>query len=213
MSSTEMAEDVYNFVKEKGLTSNLVIMGHSMGARVAMTYCMLYPETLKGSVIVDFLPYDYYNDERFKMTRETEAMLKKLVQIDMDQEYKVVAEKIRGSANNKAVADFVMTNIRKDENTGKYRWKCNLPAILKNYGGVIGKPEGKGKEGFKGPVKVIFGGASDYYVKELLGNYKEVFPKFDERKDVKVIPEAGHWVHFVKPKEFIEEVAEFLKKL
>jgi pimeloyl-ACP methyl ester carboxylesterase len=213
MTTREMAADVHNFIKENNLISNLVILGHSMGARVTMAFSHMYPELLKGAVIVDMAPYDYSSDPRFSTGKGTKAMLEKLVKIDMDGDYKEIAEQIRAAAQQKAVSDFVMTNIRKDDESGKYKWKCNLPSILSNFGEVVGVVEGAEKGGFKGSVKVIMGADSEYYFEDVMSSFKKLFPNINEKKDIAVVKGAGHWVHFVKPVEFVDEVSHFLKNL
>jgi len=210
MTSTEMASDVYSFIQKNNLSSNLVIMGHSMGARVSMTFCCQYPEILKAAIIVDLAPHEYRSDPRFNAMQETEELLKKLVKIDMNQDYKTVSEEIKKAAGNKTVGEFVMTNLKRDEN-GHYQWKSNLQAILQNYQEVVGKPEGTGK--FTGPVKVIFGEKSNYYHEDLIPKFSSIFPKFNKDKDLSVIKDANHWVHFAKPVEFIEVVSNFLKEV
>jgi len=213
MSLEEMALDVHSFIEENNIKSNVVIMGHSLGARVAMAYCLHYAQTLSGAIIVDMIPHDYTNDSRYSSTITTKAMLEKLVQVDMNAGYKSVTEQIRAAAGHKMIADFVMTNLKKNEETGNYQWKSNLPVLLKNYGTVLGSFESPSQEKFTGPLKIIFGDQSEYYSKDLLPKFKNIFPDFEEQKNVTVIKNAGHWVHFAQPDAFIQEVSQFLQTL
>ena len=211
MSSIEMAEDVYSFIQNNNISSNLVIMGHSMGAQVLMAFSTQYPEILKAAIVVDFAPHDYKNDPRFSAKQENEELLRKLVKIDLSQDYKVVSEQVKAAAGNKTVGEFIMTNLKRDEN-GKYIWKSNLPAILQNYQILAGPPESK-NEKFTGPLKVIFGEHSTYYAEDLIPKFTSVFPKFNKEKDLAIIKGANHWVHFSKPIEFVEVVSNFLKEV
>lgn len=36
-----------------------------MGARVVMEYATMFPDLIKGVIIVDLAPYDYKNDSNF----------------------------------------------------------------------------------------------------------------------------------------------------
>ena len=213
MTLKEMADDIYNFIQEKNIKSKIVILGHSMGARVTMTFCLHYPQILSGMIIEDKIPYDYDNDTRFKMYKNAKAMIEKLIKIDMNEDPQSVAEQIRKVSGIKMVADFVMTNVKKNEETGKYQWKCNLPVFLESYNKPEGKYESPVQERFTGPLKVIFGDKSEYYSQELLPNFKNVFPHFDENKHVSLVKNAYHWVHFDQPEAFTEEVHQFFKNL
>ncbi len=44
MSLNEMADDIYNFIIEKQIQNNLVLLAHSFGSRIAMNFAMKYPE-------------------------------------------------------------------------------------------------------------------------------------------------------------------------
>ena len=76
MSMEEMANDVHNFIKENNLDSrNVVIMGHSMGAKVTMAFASLFHNLPKGVVVVDYAPYNYLNDPKFGIVKETGNMI------------------------------------------------------------------------------------------------------------------------------------------
>jgi len=213
MTLKEMADDIYAFIQENNIKSKVVILGHSMGARVTLTFCLHYPQILSGVIIEDMIPYDYNNDPRFPIYKKTKALLEKLVKIDLNRGYQSVVEEIRAVSGSKMVADFVMTNVKKNEATGNYQWKCNLPVLLESYSNVEDKFEVSSQERFTGPLKVIFGDKSEYYSKDLLPNFKNVFPHFDEQKHVSVVKNAAHWVHFDQPEAFIEEIHQFLRTL
>lgn len=213
MTLREMAADVHYFLQENNITKNVVIMGHSLGARVAMNFSLHYSHTLTGAIIVDMIPHDYNSDPSFVINSTTRIMLEKLVKIDMNEGYKSITEQIRAAAGNKMVAEFVMTNLKKNEETGNYQWKCNLPVILKDYGNVLGGFESPGQEKFTGPLEIIFGDKSEYYSKALMPEFKNVFPHFEENKQVTLIKDAGHWVHFAQPEAFINKVNQFLETL
>ncbi len=213
MTLQEMAADVHSFLQENNIHKNVVIMGHSLGARVAMNFCLQFPQILTGAIIVDMIPHDYNSDPSFVINSTTRIMLEKLVKIDMDSGYKNITEQIRTAAGNKMVAEFVMTNLKKNEETGNYEWKCNLSVILKDYGNVLGGFENPGQDKFTGPLKIIFGDKSEYYSKDLMPKFKNVFPQFEENKHVTLIKDAGHWVHFAQPQAFIDEASQFLQTL
>ena len=61
---------------------------------------------------------------------------------------------------------------------------------------------------FNGETLFIGGGASDYIKQSDRALLKTHFPK----AKIEMIPEAGHWVHAVKPIELFQSVENFLSK-
>ena len=53
-----MANDIEEFISLKKLNSPILI-GHSMGGKVAMTYALNYPEKISKLIIVDIAPKYY----------------------------------------------------------------------------------------------------------------------------------------------------------
>lgn len=50
-------------------------MGHSMGAKVTMAFASLYSNIPKGVIVVDYAPYNYLNDPKFGVIRQTGDMI------------------------------------------------------------------------------------------------------------------------------------------
>ncbi len=61
MTYAEMAEDVAGFIAEQGLTDPIV-MGHSMGGKVAMQLALSDPDSVKALIVVDIAPVTYGHD-------------------------------------------------------------------------------------------------------------------------------------------------------
>ena len=62
MSYEEMADDVYNFLSLKGMADEnkgAILVGHSMGGKVAAMTSLKYPDVIKGCVIMDICPVSY----------------------------------------------------------------------------------------------------------------------------------------------------------
>ena len=53
-----MADDLYEFIDEHKL-KNPVIIGHSMGGKVAMWFALEYPDLLEKLIVVDISPAKY----------------------------------------------------------------------------------------------------------------------------------------------------------
>lgn len=212
MTSAEMAGDVYHFIKEHKLDSkDVVILGHSMGARVTMSFAVNYPLVPKGVIVVDFAPYNYFKDPRFQVVRSMRDMIQRLTRIPLEGDWKDVKQAVNDIAVSKDAAGLILMNIVPD-GEGKYKWKPNIHAIANRYEDLIGKEWEEGPK-YSGPRRIICGEKSDYISMDILPHYNKVFNNFDPKKELVFIKDAGHWVHFQKPTDFIEEVTSFLQNL
>ncbi len=116
---------------------------------------------------------------------------------------------------SKAIRDFLLTNLQKDSK-GNYQWQMNLSVISKDYPllnswGDSEKEnyEDDGNENFReflGETLFIKGGNSNYLLQEYSTQTLVLFPK----AKVKVISDAGHWVHNEQPVQFFKIVNKFL---
>jgi pimeloyl-ACP methyl ester carboxylesterase len=69
---------------------------------------------------------------------------------------------------------------------------------------IVGWPGTTGT--FDGPVLFLTGGLSTYVLPEHRDSIRALFPKARFAR----IPDAGHWLHAEKPREFEETVRAFL---
>lgn len=100
-----------------------------------------------------------------------------------------------------------------DNTTTKYKWRINIPAI------EAALPEIRDfslsnelKQGLKydGPTMFI-GGAKSSYIRQD-AEHKQYLANFFPSANTTLIPDAGHWVHFDKPNEFVDALKPFLIK-
>ena len=213
MTYQEMSDDLYNFFSENQLLDTVnIVMGHSMGARLAMEFVIRYPELSKGVIIVDLAPYKYLEDKSFTYVDSMYNMLGRFVQIDVNRDPKLVKKDIIAAAEDKDVGELVATNVVPDGHGG-HMWRINMEAIHGNFKTQILNTEYKGAEKYDGPVKVILGGESEYTGPEVVSSYETVFSNIDLGKDVEFVDKAAHWVHFSQPQKFIQIVSDFLDKV
>ena len=77
------------------------------------------------------------------------------------------------------------------------RWRLNLDVLEAEMDKIIGWPADLSGS-FTGPTLFVSGGASDYVTPDHRPVIKTLFPKARFAK----IPNAGHWLHAEKPREF-----------
>lgn len=104
---------------------------------------------------------------------------------------------------SQTLRQFLLSNIVQVDDT--YRWRINLESINVNFKHNIAlfPPV---QSTFSGPTYFIGGGNSVFLQPKDHEAIKKIFPsaRFD------YIPDAGHWLHAEKPKEFLQLVTQFL---
>ena len=215
MTLEDMAVDVATLINELNLV-NPVLLGHSLGGRVAMKCCLQYPGLFKGVLIVDILPINYYDKKsKFYWVSEMETLLQGLANLDLNRSINEIRIDIKKYEKNDDVVNFVLTNIDKI-GPNKHKWRCNIKAIMNNFNSFINEiiytvPN----QTYNGKFKAILGEKSDYsrISAEDSQTFEQVFHNFNVKEDVDIIKDGGHWVHFDKPYLFAESVSKFLAKV
>jgi pimeloyl-ACP methyl ester carboxylesterase len=211
MTYPELAEDVIRHMIKKGI-KKFTLLGHSMGAKVAMNMATMVPDMLDGVMIVDSAPKDHSND--LAIYKTSKDVIDKLSDYDItDKTRKEVMDDFKDMFNG-SVANLLGTNLTYVNNDSDIvTWRVNLDAIKKNYNNII-KWENRGTP-YKGPLKILIGEKSHIFP---ISVFKPVFPDIVD-EDIVIIKDAGnfinlgHWLHSDKPRETIIEITKFLDKI
>ena len=194
-----MSEDIYELMVDERL-EKVMLLGHSLGGKVAMYFTVTYPDKVDKLVVVDIGPKKYpvtnqfvidaldqFNPQDLASRKEAEEILTKHI-------------------DEVGVRQFLLKNLYWDDNQ-KLRWRFNLSAIkqhLKNVGEVTPIPS----DPIDIPVLFLKGEKSDYIFTGDIKLINSMFP----HAHLEVIPAAGHWIHADQPIVFFKTVAEFLLK-
>ncbi len=200
---TDMAGDLFNFIKQHQLNKPIII-GHSMGGKAAIRFSLEFPDQLSKLIVVDIS----MSSSSKKKEEEHKTIVKSLLNLNLEN------ISTRQEADTflsdyipvKQVRQFLLKNLTRDRN-GEFKWKLNLQALEKNMpeimGGVISL-----NENFK-PVQVpslfIKGEKSDYLKDEDFEEIQKYFTHTISRS----LP-AGHWIHVEQPGQFLEHVQNFI---
>ena len=174
------------------LTGPSDILGHSMGGKAAMVLALTRPELVRRLVVADIAPVAYDHTQLDKIA----AMRR----VDLDRVTSRAEAADMMGLNDPGLAAFFLQSLDLE---GK-RWRLNLKALAANMPGIMGFPEVSAV--FKGPALVLTGARSDYVLPEHHARIRALFPHARFAK----IPDAGHWLHAEKPREFVAEVESFL---
>ena len=191
-----MVEDVLQFMQDKNI-EDPILMGHSMGGKVAMNLAVAYPEKVQKLIVVDIAPKAY--------DMQNYIVLKGLLSIPIQQvsSRQHADEILAQHIDEPDVRQFLLKNLQRRPEGG-FKWKLNLPAVADNIR-KIGLPlQYKGK--FEKPTLFVRGSRSNYVLDEDFPMIKEIFPSAQfETLD------TGHWVPAEKPKEFVDVVLRWLR--
>ncbi|WP_413723705.1 alpha/beta fold hydrolase [Sodalis sp. RH16] len=186
-----MSGDVAALLDELQL-GKCIIIGHSMGGKVAMALSALMPDRIAALVVIDIAPVAYptrHHDPVFAALRRVEkagAAQRSEAALLMEQDI-----------DDKDTIQFLLKSFSQGA------WRFNIDALWENYPALIGWKE---IPPWDGPVLFIRGGLSPYVKEEYSEAIRRQFP----RARAHVVAGAGHWVHAQKPEATLRAVVRFL---
>lgn len=198
MSYELMADDVLQVLIKENI-DECILLGHSMGGKVAMQFAALHPEKLKALIVADIAP------KRYKPGHLEIIAALKSMKFDKVKSRADAQKQFSELIQDPGVRNFLLKNLHRNED-GTYRFKMNLPAIEKAYDHIIGEIE------FSWPLNVptlFLKGAKSRYIQP--HDQAEIEQWFTE-VEFEEVSEAGHWLHADNPQEFLLKVQDFLEQ-
>lgn len=192
-----MANDLAEFIEQNHL-KNSIILGHSMGGKVAMQFAIDHTEKFDKLIVVDIAP-KFYPVHHTNILQGLHAI--NLLTLQSRTE---ANETLKQFESNEGVRQFLLKNLYRNTETGHFDWRFNLPTLTKEIAN-IGDEITSNKE-IKNETLFINGSESSYILLEDKINISKIFPN----TTFKTIQNAGHWVQADKPKEFVELVLKFI---
>ncbi|TYA55144.1 alpha/beta fold hydrolase [Formosa maritima] len=191
-----MVEDLKNYCEANKL-NEIILLGHSMGGKVAMLFAATYPELVSKLLIADISP-------RFYPTHH-DAILEGLSSLDFKK------MESRGEAEDqlfKYVSDygtrqFLLKNLYWNDEK-ELALRVNLEALKENIE-EIGEALPIHAQ-YKGDTLFLRGDKSEYIGLQDESIIKSHFPN----SKIVTISNAGHWLHAENPNDFYNEVMSFL---
>lgn len=195
---TSMSRDILELTEDLEL-KQVLLMGHSMGGKVAMQFALEHPGHVEKLVVVDIAPVEY--------TPRHDAVIAGLNAIPLDSlKSRSEADTIlSGHVEDAPTRAFLLKNLYRNEHK-TFAWRMNLSALARGYADIGAAPEVV-TEPYSGPVLFIKGGDSDYLLPQHQKPIQARFPN----AGFKIIAGAGHLPHVEKPVAFTRLVEQFLK--
>ncbi len=194
-----MVDDLLSFLEEKQIFK-AHILGHSMGGKVAMHFALQHAAFVEKLIVADIAPVTYsaHHQDVFAGLLAVPINV-----IQSRQEAEQILGKYIGEND---VVQFLMKALyRKDDN--QFAWRFNLDDIIPQYENILGFEVQEGIS-FEGKTLFLSGETSNYIKDSYRDKMQELFPNLG----LQTILGAGHWLHSQKPKEFIENVKQFIKE-
>jgi pimeloyl-ACP methyl ester carboxylesterase len=196
----------------------VVLVGHSMGGKVAMQLALRHPELLRALVVVDVSPSEYPvrggrtddPDEEASPFGDYIAAMRGL-DLDALESRAQADEALAPAVPSRMVRSFLLQSLVREGlgAGGGWRWRLNLEALERDLGELRGFPEPPPGATFDGPVLWIAGANSTYVLPEDRPRMDELFPGTRLVR----IKNAGHWVHSEQPEIFTETLRRFLDRV
>jgi pimeloyl-ACP methyl ester carboxylesterase len=197
MSFEDMCGDIIKLLNHYGL-QKISILGHSMGGKIAMDFAAAYPEFVEKLIIADVAPYKY--DAHHK---EVFEVLDAMDFSKFSNRAEIEAFIVSKLPQDKATAQFILKNIKRNEDTLVFEFKFNLKTLKSCYNYLI---ERIAPAGFDGKVLFLSGEHSNYITASTSTFLFDLYPQ----AEIEIIPDAGHWIHADNPEAVFEKVLNFV---
>ncbi|GGK75359.1 alpha/beta fold hydrolase [Rufibacter glacialis] len=193
-----MTDDILEFIEQHQLQAPMII-GHSMGGKVAMNFALQHPDQLSKLLVADIAPkyYPPHHDDILEGFRSID-----LASIQNRQE---ADDQLAVKVSDYGTRQFLLKNLYRQEDNS-FGWRLNLDAIERNLDQVLS--DIVSETPFTKPTLFLRGSNSRYIKPEQdLPQIQALFPQ----ATIQTIENAGHWLHAEQPQEFYRLAMEFLQ--
>ena len=195
---SSMAEDVATLI-ENECSKPPIVLGHSMGGKVAMYLSIMRPQLVAQLIVVDIPP------ARSTGTPIDYVRAMQAIPLTTLAHRRDVEELLRETIPDERVRGFLVTNIiTRPEGLA---WAVNLDVIEKNFETILDWPDLLTTQHFSQQTLFLVGENSTFVGPE----HETVIQQFFPASSRQVIKNAGHWVHVENTSAFLKAVRVFLE--
>jgi len=187
-----MTDDLFDFIDEHDI-EDPIILGHSMGGKVAMRFALENPQLVSKLIVVDI------SLKAYGPRKQHRSIIQAMKSVDLSalKNRSDVEEQISQLVPEIRIRQFIMKNLHRKEKD-EFEWRINIPGIEKNLDQLFDGIDTITK--FDKPTLFVKGGASDYI---LLDDYDQIRYNFPNAEII-TIADASHWVHVESPERFYQ---------
>ncbi len=187
-----LTDDLFDFIDENEIEDPILI-GHSLGGKVAMRFALENPHLIKKLVVVDITLKAYGPREHHQ--KIIDAM--KAVNFSNVVTRSDVEKQLEAAIPELHIRQFIMKNLHRIDKSD-FEWRIYLAGLENNLDHMFDAIETTTK--FEKPTLFIKGGASDYILREDFDQIRYNFPN----AEIITIEGASHWVHVEAMERFYQ---------
>ena len=187
-----MAEDVLETLSSLNV-HKFVVVGHSMGGKIAMKLADLAREQTEKLVVLDITPIQYHENHHAEIFQALFAVQQENVASRLE-----AAKIMRKYLHEEMVIQFLLKSFNKGQ------WLFNVQALFDHYPDIMAWEK---VEKINRPALFLRGGDSFYISKP--EHFAAINEQFSQAK-IEVIENTGHWLHGEKPDEVIKHMQAFV---
>lgn len=187
-----MAEDVLETLSSLNV-HKFVVVGHSMGGKIAMKLADLAREQTEKLVVLDITPIQYHESHHAEIFKALFAVQQENVASRLE-----AAKIMRKYLHEEMVIQFLLKSFNKGQ------WLFNAQALFDHYPDIMAWEK---VEKINRPALFLRGGDSFYISKP--EHFAAINEQFSQAK-IEVIENTGHWLHGEKPDEVIKYMQAFV---
>lgn len=203
----DLRNDLEEFFEQQQI-EKAIVLGHSMGGKVAMWFAADFPEKIEKLVIADIAPKDYLTLKEDSQFHLHQNILLAMQEIDfsMIRSRNDVDDFMSEKIDDARIRQFLLKNVEKDKNTKQYKWRLNAEVLYDHLDEIVSGVTRSWLDDripiTSYPVVFIRGLLSNYILDDDKTLITEIYP------DAKIvdIPGAGHWLHAEQPEKFMKAV-------
>lgn len=200
VSYAAVAADLVELLDQQDLETVLLV-GHSMGGKVAMWLALEQAVRVAGLAVVDIAPVSYPN--RFA------TIYSALESVDFGHlDSRADADiQLARRLPDKGLRQYLLQNLK--QVAGGWRWRINLEGLQQGMDQITAFPTDLEGRQYPGKALFIHGSDSDY----VTAAHGEPIRRYFPFSRLRIIPAAGHWVYAEQPEAFISVLRPFLTQL
>lgn len=211
---TTMATDVIAHIREKAW-NDVILVGHSMGAKVAMLVGLHEPSLVSKLVVIDNMPRAHTLSPNFHNDLvgmcQVEAQAHELAEKPPGIRATKIESILTNHEPDPRVRFFLLTNIKRIDKKSdqKHLLIFRVPVLNFLKDDVLAKlgdwPQVEAK--FDKPVLVMAAKHSEFVKKEHYSQFDEYFSQVEIQEF-----DCGHWIVSDEPEKFVKSTVEFITR-
>lgn len=193
-----LTADLSDFIEDYEI-KDPILLGHSMGGKVAMRYTLEYPDKVKRLVVVDIGIKAY--PPRIQHIEIIKAM--KSIRLDGVKSRAKIEQQLEPLIPQIRIRQFILKNVYRDDQN-RLRWRLNIEGIEPGLNDMLDSIDFD--QTYDRPTLFVRGGASDYILPSDFSSIRENFP----HAEIITIEGASHWVHVEAWEKFYQITYGFM---